>query len=603
MAKKFHVPEEKIKVVYAACESNFKPAATADSVSIVRSRVSAGNPYLLHFSTGDSRDNTETVLAAFEQVRFEFPGLKLVIVGHPIDSNDVQIERSENDLVIRLPFVSDNELIELYQAAEAYVDPSLYEGFGFQPLEAMACGAPVVASDVTAVPEVVQDAGILVDPCNPRMLAEAISKLLHNPSLRDDLREKGLRRAASFNWNQTAQEVLAGFETVLKEAVCKVAVLTEIISPYRIPVFNEIAKDSRINLNVIFFAETSGDRKWKISKQDLQFKYLVSWGIGIPLNRRFPVFFNPMIFGKLLQINPDVIICGGYQHPSFLMAYFFAKLFRKQIILWSESHALSIRLKQWWAMFYRRAMVKQSSAYIVPGKLARNFLLDLGAHSDRIYAAPNAVDNDFFYSSSRSFCASKEQLKEERKWPRRLILYVGLLVDAKGIRTLLEAFSKLSGHEDIGLILVGDGPGEKHYRRYCKEKSLKSVFFEGFKQQDELPLYYGVSDFLVMPSFRDEWGLVINEAMAAGLPVIVSDRVGAAYDLVQHGVNGYQFPAGQEDELARYLDLLVKDDQLRKSMGERSLEMIKGFHPRQGAVGFIESSLHVFEQNLSKGRR
>lgn len=595
LMREFHVPDKKVKVVYAGCERDFKPARDGGGISEIRARASSGSPYLLHFSTSDPRDNTEMVLAAFRKVREHFSKLKLMIIGQ-----DGVSKSSDDGSVIWRSFVPDHELIELYQAADAYVDPSLYEGFGFQPLEAMACGAPVVASNVTAIPEIVQDAGLLVDPRNSDTIAEAILKLLTDRSLQSELREKGPARAAHFSWNQTAEQALESFETVLAQT--KVALLTEIISPYRIPVFGEIAKDPRIDLEVIFLAETSGDRKWKIRKQDIPFDYRVPWGIGFSVNRRFPVFFNPFIFGELMRINPDVIICGGYQHPSFLVAHLFAKLFRKRIILWSESHASSVQLKQSWAMSYRRTMIRQSSAYLVPGKLAHDFLLGLGARREQIYTAPNAVDNDFFYSSSQSFRIRKERLKKERKWSRYLILYVGLLTDAKGVGTLLDGFSQLRGREDIGLVLVGDGPREKFYREYCGQKGLGNVFFEGFKQQSELPFYYGVCDFLVMPSLRDEWGLVINEAMAAGLPVIASDCVGAATDLVEHGVNGWRFTAGRSEELTCRMAELLQNDALRETMGEHSLEIIKRYSPRRSADGFVRSILGHSELGTKASR-
>ena len=365
------------------------------------------------------------------------------------------------------------------------------------------------------------------------------------------------------------------------------------MSPYRIPVFNEIAEDKRFDFEVIFLVEMAGGRKWRVEKEKIKFDYRVMSGVGIPLPRRFPIFFNPSIFWTLSRINPDVVICGGYQHPSFLIAFFYARLYRKKFVLWSESHALSIRLRQPWVMAYRKMIVKYCSACIVPGELARRFLRDLGAEEKQTFVAPNAVANDFFYQSSRVFRSQKERFKAERQFPRLLILYIGRLIDSKGVRLLLEAFSKLSDQKEVGLLLVGDGACETSYRSFCAQHHLDNVFFEGFKQQEELPFYYGIADVMVMPSFRDEWGLVLNEAMAACLPVVASDRAGAAHDLIQQGVNGYRFTAGDSDELAHWINRLLKNDALRNRMGECSFETIQQFSPRRCARGFVDAIFYV----------
>ena len=130
------------------------------------------------------------------------------------------------------------------------------------------------------------------------------------------------------------------------------------------------------------------------------------------------------------------------------------------------------------------------------------------------------------------------------------------------------------------------------YAKYCREHKFRDVFFEGFKQQNELPFYYGVADIMVVPSMRDEWGLVMNEAMAASLPVIASDRAGATHDLIEHGVNGYRFSAGEAGELAHWLAELLENEVLRHQMGERSLEIIQQFSPRKCAEGFLRA---IFE--------
>ena len=145
----------------------------------------ARNPYVLHLGSADPRDNTPVALEACR-----LAGVELVVVG------DAGIGR-----------VSDAQLVELYRGASAYLDPTLYEGFGYGVLEAMACGAPVVASDRTSIPEVVGEAALLCNPESPKELAAALRRVLDEPGLADELRRRGLERAREFTWERAAQRL------------------------------------------------------------------------------------------------------------------------------------------------------------------------------------------------------------------------------------------------------------------------------------------------------------------------------------------------------------------------------------------------------------
>jgi glycosyltransferase involved in cell wall biosynthesis len=163
--------------------------------------------YVLHLSSADPRDNTETALEAFARARERLSEpVRLVVAG----SRGVA-----RDGVEWAGRVSDEELVALYRGAAAYLDATLYEGFGYQPLEAMACGAPVVASSASSIPEVVGDAGLLRDPRDAAGLAEALVSVLEEPGLAEDLRRRGLERAAAFTWERTADELVAVLDEVL----------------------------------------------------------------------------------------------------------------------------------------------------------------------------------------------------------------------------------------------------------------------------------------------------------------------------------------------------------------------------------------------------
>jgi glycosyltransferase involved in cell wall biosynthesis len=163
--------------------------------------------YLFHLASDDPRDNTEAVIAAHARLPTPIP----LLIGGNVGERRLE----HGDDVELLGRVSDEELVRLYRGAAAYVDATLFEGFGYQPLEAMACGAPVVASSASSIPEVVGDAGLLVDPQSVDELAAAIERVLSEPGLAEELRRRGLERARSFTWTRTAAELRRALEAVV----------------------------------------------------------------------------------------------------------------------------------------------------------------------------------------------------------------------------------------------------------------------------------------------------------------------------------------------------------------------------------------------------
>ena len=177
--------------LYPCLEQRFRPGAPEPR-----------EPYVLHIGSNDPRDDTATAISAARAV-----GARLVVAG---GWNGLAGEGVE--LVGR---VSDEHLVELYQGAAAFLDTSLYEGFGYQVLESMACGTPVVASQATSLPELVGDAGLLCPPGDADAFAGALGRLLGEPALRAQLRERGLERAREFTWDRTARSL----EAALSEAL------------------------------------------------------------------------------------------------------------------------------------------------------------------------------------------------------------------------------------------------------------------------------------------------------------------------------------------------------------------------------------------------
>ena len=216
----YNIDKDKIRVVYPAPEEIFTPAESEDEVQQIRRRYGVQEGYVLHLSSPDPRDNTQIVLEAYsDALQFSNLKQKLLIVGNiePVKER-LKCDIDKLDIanwVVFTGYKSGKELVSLYRGAEAYVDPSLYEGFGFQVVEAMACGVPVITSNVTSLPEVVGDAGVLVDPRDVEGLASAMVRVLTDSEVQELMRQKSLERARFFSWDRTARETLEVYDEIL----------------------------------------------------------------------------------------------------------------------------------------------------------------------------------------------------------------------------------------------------------------------------------------------------------------------------------------------------------------------------------------------------
>ena len=210
------VPEERIKVIYPAQGAYFKPVELDQARQSLVSRYSINNPFILYVGALTRRKNIESALRAFALLSSSYSDLQFVVVG-PSSWQGSPIARLVSELglgerVKLAGVVPDEDLPFFYCAAQLFIFPSLYEGFGFPPLEAMACGTPVVCSNVSSLPEVVGDAALLAAPTDVFALAEAMRQILALPELAQELRQRGLRQAARFSYQRTATETRQVYE-------------------------------------------------------------------------------------------------------------------------------------------------------------------------------------------------------------------------------------------------------------------------------------------------------------------------------------------------------------------------------------------------------
>jgi len=216
----FDVPESKITVIYNAIDERFSEEPPADEVMRVRERYQLNDPFILYAGNIKPHKNLERLIEAFHIIRKgELEFVKLLIIGDEI-SKYAALRRTVHRYKLHkhvrfFGFVPDATLAILYRLARVFVFPSLYEGFGLPPLEAMASGTPVITSNVSSLPEVAGDAAMLIDPYQTDAIAGAMRRVLMDDRLRDDMRERGLARAREFSWGRSVRRVREIYDEVL----------------------------------------------------------------------------------------------------------------------------------------------------------------------------------------------------------------------------------------------------------------------------------------------------------------------------------------------------------------------------------------------------
>jgi len=370
----------------------------------------------------------------------------------------------------------------------------------------------------------------------------------------------------------------------------KLVIVTEIIAPYRIPVFNALAERKEIHLHVMFLSENDASlRQWRVYKDEIKFPYevLPSWRQRLG---RYNLLLNRGVFSALNKIRPDAVLCGGYNYLASWEAACWARVHRLPLLLWSESTAVDKRRGHRVVEFMKRRFLSLCKAFVVPGRSALQYLHDLGISDERIFTAPNAVDSQLFAALAEQASREQAQVRGRLALPLRYFLYVGRLVQAKGVFELLEAYSQLDDkiRTAVGLVFVGDGADRSALTERASRITPGKIHFPGFVQREGLPEFYALADVLIFPTHSDTWGLVVNEAMSCGLPVIVTNVAGCVADLVQDGRNGFVVPPRNPSQLAASMARLAKDSGLRIEMGSRSTERVQAYSPAAWAEGLVK---------------
>jgi glycosyltransferase involved in cell wall biosynthesis len=371
----------------------------------------------------------------------------------------------------------------------------------------------------------------------------------------------------------------------------RLVILAEIIAPYRIPVFNALAQQQEIDLQVVFLAENDPSlRQWLVYKDEIRFSYAVlpSWGVRIG---RHKFLLNRGLNAALRRASPDVILCGGYNYPASWQAMLWARRNHVALLLWVESTAQDLRGNHALIESLKTRFMRNCDAFVVPGKSSFEYLRNYDAPEENIFTAPNAVDIERFARLSEAVRKDAARHRQVLHLPARFFLFVGRLVPEKGVFDLVHSYGTLAAklRTEVGLVFVGDGMARSELSRQAAAVVPGSIRVLGFAQRDQLASYYALGEALVFPTHTDPWGLVVNEAMACGLPIISTEAAGCTADLVEDGWNGRVVRVGDVSQLASAMQELAGDGNLRSLMSQRSRERILRYSPEACAAGIAQA--------------
>jgi glycosyltransferase involved in cell wall biosynthesis len=390
----------------------------------------------------------------------------------------------------------------------------------------------------------------------------------------------------------------------------RVACLVSHPIQYQAPLFRYLAARPGIELTVFFLSDLSVhayrdsgfgvEVKWDVPLLDgYRHEFLPRVGSGSGLS-----FWRPWTFGlraRLRRGQFDALWVHGYAHRGCLAGIAAAKSLNIPVMLRGESNLLSETddaLKLGVKRIAMPALLRTIDGFLSIGRLNRDYYLHYGVEAGRIFSVPYAVDNEFFRTAAERARPNRERLRAELglKPGRAVILFASKMQQHKRAADLLEGYARLSpdgiAEPAACLVLAGDGEERASLERRARELKWDSIRFIGFRNQSELPALYDLCDVFVLPSEHEPWGLVVNEAMNAGKPVIVSDRVGAGPDLVDDGVNGFVYPMRDSAALADRLRLLIDSLDRRAVMGAHALEKVAryGFDAdREGLLAALDS--------------
>jgi len=360
-------------------------------------------------------------------------------------------------------------------------------------------------------------------------------------------------------------------------------------TPYRAPLLDRVAALPEIDLTVLYAAETVAGRTWRV---DPRHPAVFLRGARLPgaqklLHHDYPV--TPGITSALAAARPEVVVVSGWSTFAAQAAIAWCRLRRVPYVLVVESHDEGPR--PGWRRKVKGAVVPRvvegASGVLVTGTLARRSVVACGARPERVRVFANTIDVKGFGEQSDRLAGRRTELREELgAGPDDVVvLSVARLASEKGLDVLIHAVAE-AGDARLLLVVAGDGPEREPLEDLAGVRGVR-LTLAGDREWERIVEVYVAADVFALLSEREPWAVVVNEAAACGLPLVLTDRVGAAHDLLRDGENGFLVGAGDVDAASTALRRLAADPTLRHAFGARSRELAQDWGYGPSVAGFL----------------
>jgi glycosyltransferase involved in cell wall biosynthesis len=355
----------------------------------------------------------------------------------------------------------------------------------------------------------------------------------------------------------------------------KIAIVTNIPTPYRNPVYSKLSQFDKVNLFVFYCSLTEPNRSWKLQNLSFKHKFLSN------KKDRF-VHFNWNILKELNQFNPDVVITSGF-NPTILLAWLWSLIKKKKHVPFSDANIHSQSNLSVFHKLIRKLVYKTSAAFIGSSDKTLDLFKSYHIDKTKLFKSCLAIDNESFRPAKNI----------QKKYD---LLFCGQFNERKNPLFFVELSKNINELKPgIRVLLIGNGP--------LKEKTLEKlkdyqVIYDdaGFVQPSEIINYYHMSKLFIFPTQKDSWGLVANEALAAGVPVLVSSVAGVASELVIDGYNGYVFENFELKSWVEKTYQLLTNQNLYENMSKNSIQSIDKYSHEKAAVGIFQAASFAFSE-------
>lgn len=529
------------------------------------------------------------LLDASLRLRKRFPDFELIVIGDGPIRRPVQEFAERHPWMCWLGVAFGREKAVLVSLGHVLLNPGMV---GLNLLDGFSLGLPMVTTDCGIhSPEIdYLDHGRngLMTPNSLEAFVEGAASLFAHPTKRQALVAACLLDAGSYTIENMVQRFASGISGLMGTAVpmptvqlrkglppSHIGVIWQRFLPYhiaRLGRLSQFCRDHGIRLTAIEVAAQDDTYGFPDSDMEFNFEWVRCLN-DISYNQVSATEVHQRVLSVLLELGPQVVFAPATPFPEGMAAITYRNRTSARVVVMDDAVEFAVNRNPF-KETVKRLVHQNVDGVLIPAPSHKRYFLKLGFPAERVAYGLDVVDNDFFRIKAEGARAQDGTLRETLRLPLHFFLFVGRLLQRKGLSTLLLAFLDYQatlGAAAWDLVLVGKG----HFKAFDMY-GTKGIHLLGPRYGDELAQIYGLAKALIVPSLKDPWGLVINEGMAAGLPILASRGCGATSTLVEEGLNGWAFPPGDRRQLAALMGRMssLNEDSL-ESFGRASQEIIR----------------------------